>query len=106
MTQLEEQAGAGQLDVARHRSDYGGTMARGWHLVAIAVAAIAGSFPRRSGPIDLRWNAGVYYLLGTSLAQGHGYTMLSERRLPHAIELKFAASTRDLKLRQPVYPPV
>ncbi len=35
-------------------------------------------FPRFRGPIDLRWDAGVYYVLGTSLAQGHGYRLLNE----------------------------
>jgi hypothetical protein len=34
--------------------------------------------PRRLGPIDLRWDAGVYYILGTSLAQGKGYRLLNE----------------------------
>ena len=28
--------------------------------------------PRLLGPIDLRWDAGVYYVLGTSLTTGHG----------------------------------
>ena len=30
------------------------------------------------GPLDLRYDAGVYYILGTSLAEGHGYRLLSE----------------------------
>jgi hypothetical protein len=30
------------------------------------------------GPLDLRWDAGVYYTLGTSLAQGRGYRLLYE----------------------------
>src|SRR3989454_11771005 len=34
--------------------------------------------PRFSGPIDLRWDAGVYYVLGTSLAEGKGYKLLNE----------------------------
>jgi hypothetical protein len=34
--------------------------------------------PRLHGPIDLRWDAGVYYVLGTSLAQGNGYRLLNE----------------------------
>ena len=34
--------------------------------------------PRASGPIDLRWDAGVYYTLGTSLFQGKGYRLLNE----------------------------
>lgn len=34
--------------------------------------------PRLNGPIDFRWDGGVYYLLGTSLATGNGYTLPSE----------------------------
>ena len=34
--------------------------------------------PRQAGPIDLRWDGGVYYSLGTSLAQGRGYRLLNE----------------------------
>jgi hypothetical protein len=34
--------------------------------------------PRARGPLDLRWDAAVYYILGTSLAQGHGYRLLNE----------------------------
>jgi hypothetical protein len=34
--------------------------------------------PRLRGPIDLRWDAGVYYVLGTSLAEGRGYRLLNE----------------------------
>ena len=35
------------------------------------------------GPLDLRYDAGVYYILGTSLAEGRGYRLLNE---PGAIE--------------------
>ncbi len=34
--------------------------------------------PRLSGPIDLRWDAGTYYVLGTALAEGKGYRLLNE----------------------------
>src|SRR5881397_688717 len=34
--------------------------------------------PRLRGPLDLRYDAGVYYLLGTSLAEGKGYRLLNE----------------------------
>ena len=34
--------------------------------------------PRAYGPIELRWDAGVYYVLGTSLAEGKGYRLLNE----------------------------
>ncbi|ODU02459.1 MAG: hypothetical protein ABS79_00385 [Planctomycetes bacterium SCN 63-9] len=33
---------------------------------------------RLGGPIDLRWDAGVYYILGTSLYEGKGYRLLNE----------------------------
>jgi hypothetical protein len=42
--------------------------------------------PRLSGPIDLRWDGGVYYILGTSLATGHGYRILSEPGSPEALQ--------------------
>jgi hypothetical protein len=44
-------------------------------LVAIVVATWA---PRLRGPIDLRWDAGVYYVLGTSLYEGKGYRLVNE----------------------------
>lgn len=34
--------------------------------------------PRLSGPIDLRYDAGVYSVLGSSLAEGKGYRLLNE----------------------------
>jgi hypothetical protein len=34
--------------------------------------------PRLRGPIDFRWDGCVYYVLGTSLATGHGYRLLNE----------------------------
>ncbi len=39
--------------------------------------------PRLAGPIDLRYDPGTYYVLGTSLYEGHGYRLLNE---PGAIE--------------------
>jgi len=36
------------------------------------------SFWRLGGPIDVRYDGGVYYILGTSLAQGKGYRLLNE----------------------------
>jgi hypothetical protein len=47
--------------------------------IALLIAAIVLSFlPRLSGPIDMRWDAATYYVLGTSLAQGNGYRLVSE----------------------------
>lgn len=34
--------------------------------------------PRLKGPIDLRWDASTYYVLGTALAEGKGYRLLNE----------------------------
>jgi hypothetical protein len=34
--------------------------------------------PRFSGPINLRWDASTYYVLGTALAEGKGYRLLNE----------------------------
>jgi hypothetical protein len=46
--------------------------------VLVVGVAIALWLPRKPGPIDLRWDAGVYYILGTSIAQGDGYRLLNE----------------------------
>src|SRR5271166_3962248 len=42
--------------------------------------------PRFRGPIDLRYDAGVYYILGTSLAEGKGYRLLNEPGKGQAIQ--------------------
>ena len=34
--------------------------------------------PRLKGPINFRWDASTYYFLGTALAEGRGYSLLSE----------------------------
>jgi hypothetical protein len=34
--------------------------------------------PRLAGPLDLRFDAGVYYITGTALAEGKGYRLLNE----------------------------
>src|SRR4051794_4874336 len=34
--------------------------------------------PRLSGPLNFRWDASAYYILGTSLAEGKGYRLLNE----------------------------
>jgi hypothetical protein len=38
--------------------------------------------PRASGPIDLRWDGGAYYLLATSITHGQGYRLLNEPGSP------------------------
>lgn len=50
-------------------------------LIAIAFLIVIAVFlwlPRLRGPIDLRWDGGAYYVLGTSLAEGKGYRLLNE----------------------------
>src|SRR6516162_8775538 len=47
-------------------------------LGCLMVLALALWIPWMRGPIDLRWDAGVYYVLGTSLAEGKGYRLLNE----------------------------
>jgi hypothetical protein len=46
-------------------------------LLVVCIAALVW-LPRRSGPIDMRWDGAVYYILGTSLAEGRGYRLLNE----------------------------
>lgn len=47
-------------------------------LILLLAIAFALWISRVRGPIDLRWDAGVYYTLGTSLAEGRGYRLLNE----------------------------
>jgi hypothetical protein len=53
------------------------------YLAALLLLAVGLWVPRCRGPLDLRYDAGVYYILGTSLADGRGYRLLNE---PGAIE--------------------
>jgi len=53
------------------------------YLAALVTVAVGLWLPRLRGPLDLRYDAGVYYILGTSLAEGRGYRLLNE---PGAIE--------------------
>jgi len=59
---------------------------RYWAEAVVVAIAILVWAPRLSGPIDLRWDGGVYYVLGTSLATGHGYRILSEPGSPEALQ--------------------
>ena len=61
-------------------------IARYWGEVVVVTIALLLWVPRLSGPIDLRWDGGVYYLLGTSLVQGHGYRIPSEPGSPQALQ--------------------
>lgn len=67
----------------------GRPVARRWeaadrrYAAVLVLVALALWLPRLRGPLDLRYDAGVYYILGTSLAEGRGYRLLNE---PGAIE--------------------
>jgi hypothetical protein len=47
-------------------------------VIALLALAVLTWVPRLKGPLDLRWDGGVYYILGTSLAEGKGYKLLNE----------------------------
>ena len=68
------------------RSKMFAILRRFWAELTVVVLAMMLWAPRLSGPIDLRWDGGVYYLLGTSLAQGHGYRITSEPGTPEALQ--------------------
>ena len=73
---------AAQVDV----SSGGSAAQRKWRpswtdLAAVALllsVVLATWVPRLRGPIDLRYDAGHYFMLGTALAQNKGYRLLSE----------------------------
>jgi hypothetical protein len=46
--------------------------------VVLAAMIIAIWAPRAAGPLDFRWDGGVYYVLGTAIAEGKGYRLLNE----------------------------
>src|SRR5215470_14227750 len=52
----------------------------------LVLCAVLLWLPRLGGPIDLRYDAGVYYVLGTSLAAGSGYRLLNEPGAIRAIQ--------------------
>jgi hypothetical protein len=68
------------------KSKLAAALGRFWPEVFVVALVVILWAPRLSGPIDLRWDAGVYYILGTSLAEGHGYRILSEPGAPEAIQ--------------------
>jgi 4-amino-4-deoxy-L-arabinose transferase-like glycosyltransferase len=50
---------------------------KGMLLLVLALSILVW-VPRLHGPIDLRWDGSVYYILGTALAEGKGYKLLNE----------------------------
>jgi hypothetical protein len=53
-------------------------------LIVLLAAALWA--PRLQGPVDLRYDAGVYYILGRALAEGRGYRLLNEPGAIQAIQ--------------------
>lgn len=74
-------------------------------LLAVSAALWA---PRLTGPLDLRYDAGTYYVLGTSLAADHGYRLTNEPgaieaiQYPPLVPMIVAAHQRLLGSRDPV----
>lgn len=77
-------------------------------LAAVLLATLATWAPRLSGPIDLRYDAGVYYVLGTAIAEGRGYRLLNEPgeieavQYPPLLPLLVAAHQKVLATSDPV----
>jgi len=55
-------------------------------LILLLGVALGTWVPRLRGPIDLRWDASVYYILGTSLYEGSGYRLLNEPGQVRAVQ--------------------
>ena len=55
---------------------------RSWPEGVIVALVVLLWLPRLTGPIDLRWDAGVYYVLGTSLGHGPWLPNPERARLP------------------------
>ncbi|HSU58002.1 MAG TPA: hypothetical protein VLI55_01710 [Bryobacteraceae bacterium] len=76
-------------------------------LFALSLLLIVSWIPRYRGPIDLRWDAGVYYILGTSLAESKGYRLLNEPgeiraiQYPPGLPAIIAAEEMVLRTNQP-----
>jgi hypothetical protein len=80
-----------------------------WRYYAVlGLLIVALWVPRVDGPIDMRWDGGVYYVLGTSLAEGKGYRLLNEPgeieaiQYPPLLPLIVAAHQRVLGTSDPL----
>ncbi len=70
-------------------------------LTILILLSIASWLPRLQGPLDFRYDAGVYYILGMALAEGQGYRLMNEPGSIEAIQYPpllplFAAAHRLL----------
>ena len=48
------------------------------YITLLLILSTALWVPRLDGPLDLRYDAGVYYILGSALVEGKGYRLLNE----------------------------
>ena len=65
--------------VARAKSFWTARFRKEAIILLILLGAVTVSWlPRLRGPIDITWDGSVYYILGTSLAEGKGYRLLNE----------------------------
>ena len=55
-------------------------------LLLLVGTVLVSWLPRLRGPIDITWDGSVYYILGTSLAEGKGYRLLNEPGTIEAIQ--------------------
>ena len=47
-------------------------------ILVLSMVIVGLWIPRWAGPLDLRWDGAVYFVLGTSIAEGKGYRLLHE----------------------------
>ena len=77
-------------------------------LLPLSIVIVGLWIPRWSGPLDLRWDGAVYYILGTSIADGKGYRLLHEPGeieavlYPPVLPLLAAATQTVLRTNDPV----
>src|SRR4029077_20496274 len=85
-TYAREMVSSEPVSVGPERSRIVAILSRCWAELVIVLLVVILWAPRLSGPIDLRWDGGVYYILGASLAEGHGYRIVSEPGAPEALQ--------------------
>lgn len=77
-------------------------------LLLLSIVIVGLWLPRWAGPLDLRWDGSVYYVLGTSIAEGKGYRLLNEpgeiqaNQYPPLLPLLAAATQTVLGTSDPV----
>jgi hypothetical protein len=87
MAMLQSSPVAEQPTAVGNSGHRGAALIRRYGAAALIVGlAFALWLPRLTGPLDLRFDAGVYYILGTSLAAGDGYRLLNEPGAPEAVQ--------------------